>query len=69
MSRNEISAYEQKPIKICDFNKAGEKEIKERVEKRKIKRREVDENNTLKKKKKQEEDKEMKLKCWLDQQN
>ena len=51
MSRNEISAYEQKPIKICDFNKAGEKEIKERVEKIKIKRREVDENNTLKKKK------------------
>ena len=49
---NKISVYEQKPIKIDDFNKAEEKEIKERIEIRKIKRREIAENNKLKKKKK-----------------
>ena len=38
---NETDVYEQKPIKIYDFNKAEEKEIKERVEKQKIKRRAV----------------------------
>ena len=31
--RNETDVYEQKPIRIDDFNKAEEKEIKERVEK------------------------------------
>ena len=44
---NKISVYEQKPIKIDDFNKAEEKEIKERIEIRKIKRREIAENNKL----------------------
>ena len=39
--RNETDVYEQKPIKIDDFNEAEEKEIQERVEKRKIKQREV----------------------------
>ena len=55
--RNEVSVYEQKPIKIDDFNEIEEKEIKERVEKRKMKRREVTENNKLLKKKKQEDNK------------
>ena len=49
---NETSVNEKKPIKIDDFNKTEEKEVKERVEKRKIKRREVAEKNKLKKKKK-----------------
>ena len=49
--RNEVSVYEQKPIKIDDFNEIEEKKIKERVEKRKMKRREVTENNKLLKKK------------------
>ena len=39
--------YEQKPIKIDDFNEAEEKEAKERVEKIKIKRREVAEKNKV----------------------
>ena len=45
--RNEISVYVQKPIKIDEFNEAKQKVIKERVEKRKIKRTEVAENNKL----------------------
>ena len=44
---NETFVYEQKPIKIDDFNETEEKEVKERVEKRKIKRREVAEKNKL----------------------
>ena len=44
---NKISVYEQKPIKIDDFNKAEESKIKERIEIRKIKRREIAENNKL----------------------
>ena len=39
--------YEQKPIKINDFNEAEEKEVKERIEKREIKRRDVAEKNKL----------------------
>ena len=35
--RNEVSVFEQNPIKIDDFNEAERKEIKECVEKRKIK--------------------------------
>ena len=31
--RNETDVYEQKPIKIDDFNEAEEKEVKECVEK------------------------------------
>ena len=49
---NETDVYEQKPIKIDDFNEVKEKEIKERVGKRKIKKREVAEKNKLKKKEK-----------------
>ena len=45
--RNEVSVFEQNPIKIDDFNEAERKEIKECVEKRKIKWREVAENNKL----------------------
>ena len=33
--------YEQKPIKIDEFNEAEEKEVKQRIEKQKIKRREI----------------------------
>ena len=52
--RNETDVYEQKPIKIDDFNEAEEKEIQERVEKRKMKQKEVAEKNKpfLKKKNK-----------------
>ena len=39
--------YQQKPIKIDDFNEAEEKEIKECIEKQKIKQREVTEKNKL----------------------
>ena len=49
--RNEASVFEQKPInKVDDFNKIGEKEVKERAEKLKQKRREVAESNKLLKK-------------------
>ena len=55
--KSEISIFEQKRVKIDDFNEAEEKEIKEPVEKRKMNRREVTENNNLlRKEKKQEED-------------
>ena len=37
--RNERCVCEQKPVKIDDFNEGEEKEVKKRVEKRKIKRR------------------------------
>ena len=42
----------KKPIKVDDFNKVEEKEVKKRVEKQKHKRREVAEKNKLLKKKK-----------------
>ena len=48
---NETSVYEQKPTKIDDFNDAEEKEVKEHVQKRKQKRREVTENKPFKKEK------------------
>ena len=48
--RIDVSVYEQRPIKIDDFNEAEENKIKEGVEKIKIKRREVVENNKLLKK-------------------
>ena len=44
---NEASVYEQKPIKTDDFNEAEDKVVKERIEKRKIKRREVAKKNKL----------------------
>ena len=62
--RNETLFYEQKPIKVDDFNEIEEKEVKEWVEKQK--RREVAGSNKLlkKNKKKQEESKEKEEKMW-----
>ena len=63
--RDETCVYEQKPIKIDDFNEDEEKEVKDRVEKRKEKIRQVAENNKLlkiKKKKKKIEDNKKKRK-------
>ena len=48
--RNEVSVYEKQTIEIDDFDETEEKEIKEHVEKIKIKIREVAENNKLLKK-------------------
>ena len=48
---NETNIYEQKPINIYHFNEIEETEVRERVEKRKQKRREVAEKNKLLKKK------------------
>lgn len=42
--------YKQKPFIIDAFNETEEIEVKERVDKRKIKRREVAKNNKLLKK-------------------
>ena len=39
--QKETNIYEQKPINIDDFNEVQEKEVKERVEIRRQKRREV----------------------------
>ena len=50
-THNETNLYEEKPINIDDFNEVEEKEVKENVEKRKVKRGEVAEKNTLLKKK------------------
>ena len=38
--------FDKKPIKIDDFNEFQEKEVKEHIEKRKAKRREVAEKKT-----------------------
>ena len=62
--RNEVSVYEKQTIKIDDFDETEEKEIKERVEKIKI--REVAENNKLLKKKRNKKTIKKKLKCLLD---
>ena len=43
--RNETCIYKRKSIKINNSNEAEEKELKERVEKRKIQRREVAKKN------------------------
>ena len=57
--RNGTSIFEQKTIKVDDFNEIEEKQVKERVEKRKQKRHEaVEYNKVLKKKRKLEENKE-----------
>ena len=45
--RNETCVYEQKPIKIDEFNETREKEVKERNERRKQKRTKVAESNKL----------------------
>ena len=50
-TRKETNIYEQKPVTIDDFNEVEEKEVKEHVEKRRQKRREVAEQNKLLKKK------------------
>ena len=64
--RNEVSVYEKQTIEIDDFDETEEKEIKERVEKIKIKIREVAENNKLLKKKRNKKTIKKKLKCLLD---
>ena len=50
--RKEACVYKQKPINIDDFNESEEKEVKERVNKRKQKRCQIAENKLLKKQKK-----------------
>ena len=58
------NTFEQKPIKIDDFNDEEEKEVKERVEKTKMKRREVAEKNKLlKRKEKDREQLKIKKNC------
>ena len=49
--RKETNTYKQKLIKIDNFNDSEEAEVKERVNKRKLKRREIAENKKLLKKK------------------
>ena len=57
--RNKTFVFEQRPIEVDDFNEIEKKQIKEWVEKRKQKRREVAEKNKpLNKKRKQEKSKE-----------
>ena len=51
--------------KTDDFNEAEEKEVKEHAGKRKMKRREVAEKNTLLKKKEQEKNKEDEKEMWI----
>ena len=66
--RYDVLLFEQKQIKIDDdFNETEEKEIKECVEKRKLKMRELAEKKyNFEKKKKQEKNKKKRLKCGLD---
>ena len=54
--------YEENRVKSDDFNEAEEKEVKERIEKRKQKGREVAQNNQLLKKMKKIEDNQKKEK-------
>ena len=49
---DETNIYKQKPINIDQFNEIEEAEVKERIEKRKQKRREVAEKIKLLKKRK-----------------
>ena len=63
--RKETNIYEQKPIKIDDFNESEEAEVKQWVEKRKQKRQAVAEKNKLlKKKRKAEETKITEKDMW-----
>ena len=63
--RNESFVFEQKPMKIDMFNDEEEKEIKERIEKRKKKRQEVAEKNkALKQQKQAEKEKEVEQELW-----
>ena len=50
-TRNDTCVFEQKPIKVENFKKIEQRQVKERVEKRKEKRCEVAEKNKLLKKK------------------
>ena len=63
---DEKSVYELKPIQIDDFNEAVEKEVKEHVEKRKIKRREVAEKINCLKKENRKKIKKLRKKCGKD---
>ena len=56
--RKETNVYEKKPVTTDDFNEVEEKEVKERVEKRRQKTREVAEQKKLLKKKKKKEKKQ-----------
>ena len=51
-TQNETSLFEQKPVRIHEFNEAEEKEITECLERRKKKRRELLKIANLKKTKK-----------------
>ena len=62
--RNEINIYEQKPVNIDGFNEVEEKEVKERVEKRKQKRQEVAEQNKLLKKNNNKRKQKEKKRTW-----
>ena len=62
--RKEACVYKQKPINIDDFNESEEKEVKERVNKRKKKRCQIAENKLLKKTKKSEESKVKEKDMW-----
>ena len=65
--RKETNIYEQKPINIDDFNESEEAEVKQQVEKRKQKRRDVAEKNKLlKKKRKAEETKKKRRKGYVE---
>ena len=59
---NETCMYEENHVKSDDFNEAEEKEVKERIEKRKQQGREVAQNNQLLKKMKKIEDNQKKEK-------
>ena len=63
--RKETNIYEQKPINIDDFNESEEAEVKQQVDKRKQKRRDLAEKNKLlKKKRKAEETKITEKDMW-----
>ena len=63
--RKETNTYEQKAINIDDFNDSEEAEVKEWVNKRKLKRHEIAKNNKLlKKKQKTEENKVKEKDMW-----
>ena len=64
-THNKTNIYEQEHVNFDDFNEVKEKEVKERVEKRRQKRPEVaEQNKVLKKKKKQEETKMKEKDMW-----
>ena len=60
--RSETNMYEQRPINIDDFIEDEEKQVKERVEKRKQKRGDVAKKKKLERSKRKEEEDEVKEK-------